>query len=180
MNKNVKSGYLLKIITWENDADNYNTKEIEGLSEHEVRFYTKIAQLFNSCHDTADSDTRFGNADKYRYNAPKFPINGPYPDRSAEKYRREDDMMLPVRIKEIVDAHKKEFGSVPDFFDYEGYSAKYDNVKFETDADFRELFNDALYDIIGSWADGEYWRVFESFEVFWIPEQIKNVTSEFK
>lgn len=44
----VPAGYLLKITTWENDADNYSTTEISGLSKEDVPLYLHLASLFRS------------------------------------------------------------------------------------------------------------------------------------
>lgn len=38
---------------------------------------------------------------------------------------------------------------------------------------------DDWYELIGTWSDGEYVRVFESFQVHYIPVDILDVTSEF-
>jgi hypothetical protein len=57
--KDIKPGFLLKVVSWENDADNYNTWEKDGLSENDVRFYILMAKLFASKYDDAGA---FGNA----------------------------------------------------------------------------------------------------------------------
>jgi hypothetical protein len=59
---NLKPGYLLKITTWENDGDNYNTKELHGLSEMETNFVIDVCELFYSCNGWGAEDV-FGNAD---------------------------------------------------------------------------------------------------------------------
>ena len=41
-------GYRLTVTTWENDADNYNTKTIEGLTFLETKFYVGFCKLFGS------------------------------------------------------------------------------------------------------------------------------------
>lgn len=47
------------------------------------------------------------------------------------------------------------------------------------DLDLNDIYSDILYDTIGRWNYGEYWRVFDLFEVFLIPEGIQNITREF-
>ena len=44
----VKQGYLLKITTWENDADNYNSATLDGLTEKQVEFYVAVAKMHYS------------------------------------------------------------------------------------------------------------------------------------
>jgi len=58
MPMNIKPGYLLKVTTWENDGDNYNTVDIDGLTEEQVRFYIHVCKKFS-----IDVDASFGNED---------------------------------------------------------------------------------------------------------------------
>lgn len=176
---NIEPGYMLKITTWENDADNYNTLTKTGLTKEDTIFYIKVAKLFISCNNRdAKENYAFGNSDVFRtWDIEDFPIEGPYPDRSGERYRRRDDMMLPLRAKEVIDAHKAEYGSVPEYYEYDNPKWGKAPVSYK---DFRDFFNDVLYDLVGKWCDGDYWRVFENFEVFLVPGEIKNVTEEFK
>lgn len=48
---NIKPGYRISFLTWENDADHYKTQIIDGLSEEDVLFYQELASHFNSKHD---------------------------------------------------------------------------------------------------------------------------------
>lgn len=48
MYKNIKPGYLLCINSWENDADNYKTERIEGLTYEDVQFYIYFCRHFYS------------------------------------------------------------------------------------------------------------------------------------
>lgn len=41
-------GYMLRVTTWENDADNYQTEELSGLNEEEVNFIIKFTDLFRT------------------------------------------------------------------------------------------------------------------------------------
>lgn len=56
----IKPGYLLKVTTWENDGDNYNTCDIAGLTEAEVRFYLHVCNKFK-CSNWAEHAGCFGN-----------------------------------------------------------------------------------------------------------------------
>jgi hypothetical protein len=55
----IKPGFLLKITTWENDGDNYNTLDLAGLSEDHVSFFLRVANLFQSYNRHGDG--KFGN-----------------------------------------------------------------------------------------------------------------------
>ena len=44
----IKAGYRVTITSWENDADNYNTKSIDGLTENEVRFLKPLCEILKS------------------------------------------------------------------------------------------------------------------------------------
>jgi hypothetical protein len=56
----IKAGIKLEITSWENDADNYNTKSITGLTEDEAKFYIEFAKLFKSCNQQGEKE-HFGN-----------------------------------------------------------------------------------------------------------------------
>lgn len=44
----IPTGYQLQVTTWENDADDYKTQKISGLSFNEVLFYVELASKFVS------------------------------------------------------------------------------------------------------------------------------------
>ena len=44
----IPPGYQLHITSWENDADNYNTKIFSGLTKEDVRFYIHFLNHFKS------------------------------------------------------------------------------------------------------------------------------------
>lgn len=46
-----KKGYLVRVVSWENDGDNYNTKEVSGLTKEEAESTVAFAKLFTSKHD---------------------------------------------------------------------------------------------------------------------------------
>lgn len=55
----IKAGFRLEVETWENDADNYRTEVLDGLTEAEVKFYVEVAKAHYSRHDP--SMKGFGN-----------------------------------------------------------------------------------------------------------------------
>jgi hypothetical protein len=149
---NIKPGYILKLTTWENDADNYMTKEFTGLEVDHVKFYVDVALMFRSTYDGG----KYGNV-----------------DRHSDYEGRENDSELVPDLKKIVDSYNQNNVSVPKEFDY--------HILSEEDSKYVEdILRDAVTELVGSWADGEYWRVVEDFEVFYLPTELVNVTSEFK
>lgn len=43
-----RAGYLIRVLSWENDGDNYNTKEIQVDTEQEARDVVDFCNLFGS------------------------------------------------------------------------------------------------------------------------------------
>jgi hypothetical protein len=41
----IPAGYRITVISWENDADNYNTKVLEGLDKNTAQFYLELCNL---------------------------------------------------------------------------------------------------------------------------------------
>ncbi|HET8687113.1 MAG TPA: hypothetical protein VFM18_10690 [Methanosarcina sp.] len=56
----IQKGYWVKITSWENDADNYQTKELMGLSEEKVKCLVGFCKLH--CSKNAwGTEKGFGN-----------------------------------------------------------------------------------------------------------------------
>ena len=48
----IPAGYRITITTWENDADNYKTEVMEGITDINLaKFYCELAELHTSRHD---------------------------------------------------------------------------------------------------------------------------------
>ena len=140
---NIEAGYLVKITTWENDADNYNTIDISGLTKDQARLIVEIVSLFES--DGRGSE--YGNAEI------------------------EDSEGLFEEIDKIISSFSGTGGVLPAGLDdpdpewvKENYLNRYDYL---------------IYNLIGTWNNGEYYRVLDSIEVFYVPEPINNVTEVF-
>lgn len=43
----IPAGYRLTVVSWENDADNYNTKVLMGLDASDVRFYVDLCKTLS-------------------------------------------------------------------------------------------------------------------------------------
>lgn len=54
----IKAGYRLSVTSWENDADNYNTEIVDGLSKSEVQL---AVDLLNLVKDSSSNTDLFGN-----------------------------------------------------------------------------------------------------------------------
>lgn len=55
----IPAGYVMKITTWENDADNYRTETLYGLSKTLTAFIVALCKLHKSRHNSGG--TYFGN-----------------------------------------------------------------------------------------------------------------------
>jgi len=170
--KDLSPGYLLKITTWENDADNYNTVETAGIqTTDEINFYIAIATLFESCHGT-----HRGSAEERRYGNSE--CGGETYD-PKKRYQRTGDATLVEDIKRVVDEYLSKGYRVPDEWNYHTWDKSRLTGNETWDVDYN-WYSDILYDFgITRWGEGEYWRVFESFEVFFVPSEIQNVTTKF-
>lgn len=51
---NIPSGFRLSVTSWENDADDYQTVVLSGLTEADVHFYLDLARAFRSTHGSGD------------------------------------------------------------------------------------------------------------------------------
>jgi hypothetical protein len=147
----IKPGYLLKIKTYENDADSPRTTEHSGLSESDCRFMIKVAQLFKSKNR---DEAGYGNSDV----------------RAVAEH-------LPDVLEAIVLLHKAAGFTVPKTFDTELWA---DEASEGHDSYREDYTTEVLYDLIGTWCDGEYWRYLDGYEVFFVPEPIQNVTEHFR
>ena len=53
------------------------------------------------------------------------------------------------------------------------------NLKEDWEIGNHDAICDLTQDLVGSCGDGEYWRVFESAVVYYFPEEIQDITSQF-
>jgi len=58
MKKVISAGYQLTVTSWENDADCYMTKSIDGLNQDMVQFYVDMCKLLESRNS---ANRGFGN-----------------------------------------------------------------------------------------------------------------------
>jgi hypothetical protein len=48
----IKQGYVIEVTSWENDADCYNTKRIDGLTEQEVVWRVNVLKALGAYYNT--------------------------------------------------------------------------------------------------------------------------------
>src|SRR5690242_16342422 len=148
-----RPGFLLKITTWENDADNYRTVDYQSTISDHIEFMIDVCMMFKS----KNWGGKYGNSDI---------------GEESTKYRQ-GDAELVKDLMALVEKYHSKGKLVPEEFDYTAFDT--DSVDCHED-----WLRDACYELIGSWCDGEYWRVFESYTVLFIPGEIEDVTSHFK
>lgn len=145
----IPAGYQLYITTWENDADAYQTEIISGLAKEEVEFYLEIAKRFTSKNGT-----------------PKGLGNGSTTGEQLEEVVRTALANHP----NISDELRDEVNSC--FEDEEHWVSHL--YGFLTETILGSPVNDIYcYDY------KNFCRVFDAFKVFYFPEAVQEVTSEF-
>lgn len=149
---NIKKGYQLHITTWENDGDNYKTKVIDGLNKEDTQFYIQLAHLFKSRNN--NSFKCFGNGGI---------------TECGDKYHNS-------RMEDVVQAIHKVVADNPN-------SSKEITDHYISE-DFDEVYEYLVEELLSyteSYYDEQYFcRVFESFKVYYFPEDVNEVTEEFK
>lgn len=156
----MKEGYLLHVITWENDGDHYQTCSLDGLSKEDVEFYVAILSRFGSRHGARRFAPGFGNTE----------------------IQAED--LLAV-VKKALDDHP---GISPDIkqkyyheFDIEAENAEdFDEAAIANRAE--EIF-EALSEVLGTTVEYEdynrFIRVVEAIEVQYVEYAMRDMTNKF-
>lgn len=134
--KPIPAGYCLQITSWENDADNFNTVSLYGLTLEDAKFYLSFVSQFKSQYmPDANSENNFGNSDV-----------------SFEKEKTALEYALknyPPSSPDLVEDFSKE-GS----------------------------YEDLACELIGIWNEGELYRVFDSYNLFYIPQDCPRLKIE--
>lgn len=65
MKKIISKGYTITVTSWENDADNYNTKSITVDTKEEAKMYYDMMQLFQSKNNQSKEVVKLGNVYEY-------------------------------------------------------------------------------------------------------------------
>jgi hypothetical protein len=134
----IPSGYQLHITSWENDADNYKTEILSGMTKEDVQFYIHFLSHF-------EGHKPYGNeCIKHYPDAEKIAITNAY-----EKCRPTSPQLL-----EDVENSIEYWKTSDDSCDW-------------------------VYETIGTHGCGDFYRVFNSCEVYLSRTPIPNVTGEF-
>ncbi|WPK28989.1 hypothetical protein [Escherichia phage vB_EcoP_EP32B] len=57
----IPKGYVIDVTTWENDGDNYKTKTLFGVEEHELQQFKYLLKKFKSRHSSTKAERYCGN-----------------------------------------------------------------------------------------------------------------------
>ncbi len=57
----IPKGYVIDVTTWENDGDNYKTKTLFGVEEHELQQFKYLLKKFKSRHSSTKAEHYCGN-----------------------------------------------------------------------------------------------------------------------
>lgn len=153
----IKAGYRLTVTSWENDADNYNTKMIEGLTKEDVEFHVKFISLFKS-----GSRGGFGNM---------------HEPSSMKRYQLAEAIALLVQANDATNTSFDGLGKLLKDVDVT------DEEKFEDDimAPILDSAHDYLWEL-GLTGGEFYTRVLDKYKVEFVPHdiQIQDVTDQFQ
>lgn len=143
-----KSGHIVFVTTWENDADNYITKNISGLTLEQANAIVEFAKFFTSgsnnrgyCKKT--NRNVFGNAE---YDTMRFG----YVVSNWRTYFNIKNFENLLLI---------------------GFNDLYQTLIII------DTIHNIFRKIIGSWGDGQYVRVAEKVEVFYVPQDVQAISS---
>ena len=108
--ENIKAGYMVCVTTWENDADNYKTKVLSGLTKPQAIAVKKFCKFFTS--DERNNYT-FGNEETVDYEFIKETMDP-------------TDIVLLSQIGSLEGLHSKLIGQWADGY----YSRVYESIRF--------------------------------------------------
>lgn len=57
----IPKGYVIDVTTWENDGDNYKTKTLFSVEEHELQQFKYLLKKFKSRHSSTKAERYCGN-----------------------------------------------------------------------------------------------------------------------
>ena len=126
----IKAGFRLEVETWENDADNYRTEVLDGLTEAEVKFYVEVAKAHYSKNDP--SKKGFGNMYE--------------PDKEEEK--EYTDAMRAIFRKHISVLNKIWDDFEPSWIDEESFLDMVNNVNYKLGLNGSEYYFTRVTDSI--------------------------------
>ena len=150
---NIPAGYQLQITSWENDADCYKTQVFSGLTKEDCKFLIELGKLFRSDYRVKKGEKAFGG--------------GSGRDVTMEEVMDAYDAVIQKHQDKITPSLLEQF-------------------KVDRDEEYAEDgYNENITELVGYpeedyYSEIQYFRVFDSYEVFYHPGPVQNVTSEFK
>ena len=149
----IPPGYRLTIGSWENDADNYKTTVLEGLTKERVEYLLELCRNFTS--GSNNGGATFGN------------MYEPSDTRLAQA----TDRILEVMARHPAALTEDEVDLLNGTGDYEDLSK--DDIGYTC----QEIIGDLL-----SYSENYTFRVYDGATVQFVPHQIEmqDVTHEFK
>lgn len=140
----IKSGYIVKVTAWENDADDYSYTVINGLTEKEVSFYKEWLPGYISC-----SSGGMGN-DNFNFIKAMTHLHS-----LRDKYMEEIDSQLDI-----------------DLYDVDSIELALEDKNFVEYN--KELLYNAIEGILGRPVQyyGDFVRVFDGMDVYLLKEDV--------
>ncbi len=140
----IKSGYIVKVTAWENDADDYSYTVINGLTEKEVSFYKEWLPGYISC-----SSGGMGN-DNFNFIKAITHLHS-----LRDKYMEEIDSQLDI-----------------DLYDVDSIELALEDKNFVEYN--KELLYNAIEGILGQPVQyyGDFVRVFDGLDVYLLKEDV--------
>lgn len=140
----IKSGYIVKVTAWENDADDYSYTVINGLTEKEVSFYKEWLPGYISC-----SSGGMGN-DNFNFIKAITHLHS-----LRDKYMEEIDSQLDI-----------------DLYDVDSIELALEDKNFVEYN--KELLYNAIEGILGRPVQyyGDFVRVFDGLNVYLLKEDV--------
>ncbi|WEM34236.1 hypothetical protein [Xanthomonas phage X1] len=181
MSKNIKPGYQVHVLSWENDADNYKTEILSGLTKDEAQFYVLLAKAFESRYKKRETDLPYkvtGNDENETvelFNLWLYAA-GKYPEVAAKRWGTEDALPTVEQI-ELYDEQL-----ALRYNDPRKEDEKYANL--EAAEQFVDFFSSLMQELLASpdegyWDFKNFFRVCDDVQVFYVPGVIENVTNQF-
>ncbi|EIP2092505.1 hypothetical protein AYADHXPP_CDS0141 [Escherichia phage 235Ecol030PP] len=152
----IPKGYVIDVTTWENDGDNYKTKTLFGVEEHELQQFKYLLKKFKNRHSSTKAKHYCGNT--------------PFSDCSSIIYEYLveglfSDQLTPEFIKKVFDIE----------VDLGNKSEEDEERVFDLFFISGDEVSQGLIDILGhasEYYDYDFLRVVESVEFAYIEEEI--------
>lgn len=155
---NILPGYRLTITSWENDADQYKDISFDGLTKEDTAFLIDLASLFTSVNNPKEGKG-FGGSESH------------YVRKHMGRNYWED---LANAWDEVIANHPDISKDARDKF----FVQRDEDSELDQDA-YSELATKLVSYPGEYYGDASYIRVFSSFEVHYIPQEVEDVTKQF-